>query len=358
MKNITTLFLSFLSLVFLMTSCEKQEFKSDPGTPVFFADVPFFNDVGFDAVAGDDLYYMFASKQEQDDSYIHSGLFGKENTCTDDCAENFAIKFVNQKNSNKQLTVGEYEFYSIPKDGFKHNFSMQSNEANALNWTTWKLGNENFTGHQSVSFDSDNDAINQEAIQLSYNIPNQFLVQFDRPVLPRAVECDVELEIRRIPNLGVVLEVHTSSPFAFVSWSTGESGNRIRPNFETQTYTANIFDGSGCQTQLLIHFKTQNIVKDYAISLNQESVSFATPDNPPKSVIIEYTDGNGDFYTSSVIGQILPFEFVMNSIEEYEINELGLPTWKIEAEFNCILFGENGTTKRIKKGSATFAVSQ
>ena len=84
---------------------------------------------------------------------------------------------------------------------------------------------------------------------------------------------------------------------------------------------------------------------------------FSTPDNASRSVIIEYTDKDGAFYTSSIIGKILPFEFNINSVEDYEINELGEPTWKIDSSFDCILFGENGASKRIDGGKAIFAVS-
>ena len=358
MRNSILNTICFIAVVFAFVSCEKQELIGDPGIPVFTAEVPFQNEETFEVVAGDDLFYMFASHQDIESSVVHSGLFGKEDICEESCAENFAIKIV-QKNTleDNEPEVGKYDFYSIPKDGFKHDFSMASSDEEALDWTTWRIGSQSHSGQRSISFSSDNAAASQESIQLLYDVPGQFIVQLERPVLPKSVDCEVEFKINRVINEGIYLELNTESPFSFVNWSHGEIGNRIFIDFSSQIYTANLFDASGCQTMVIVNFKTQNITQDYALSMHQESYMFSTPDNSDRSVIIEYTDENGEFYTSSIIGQILPFEFNVLDVETYKTNELGEPTWKIDAEFDCILFGENGTTKRIVDGRATFAVS-
>ena len=357
MKKITYTSICFLSLIIVFSSCEKQEFVADAGTPVFMAEVPFLNEDNFEVVAGDELYYMFASHQEIDNSVVHSGLFGKEDICEESCGENFAIKIVNKESTQPSISSGNYEFYSVPKDGFKHNFEMQYSDEEALNWTTWKVRGENHIGLPSISFNSDNDSAPQEGIELLYDVPGQFIVQFERPVTPKSVDCALTFNLTRDVNEGIFLEFSTESPFTFVSWSNGETGQKIKIDFSVQSYSANIFDASGCQTRVIVHFKTKNILKDYSLTLNQESYMFSTPDNGDKSVIIEYTDKEGIFYTTSVLGQILPFEFNIQSVENYETNELGQPTWKIDSTFDCILFGDNGTTKRIIEGKAVFAVA-
>jgi len=352
----TTLYL--FSFILLLSSCEKQELVGDPGTPVFMAEVPFLNEETFEVVAGDELYYMFASHQELDSSTVHGGLFGKEDICEESCAENFAIKLV-QKDflEGEKPSLGKYEYYSIPKDGFKHDFSMSASDEEALNWTTWKLRNQNHTGQPSISFNSNNDSAPKDAIQLLYDVPGQFIAQFERSVLPKPLNCKLEFKLSRVVNEGIYLELNTASPFSFVNWSHGAVGNKILIDFNSQIYSANVYDATGCQTKFIISFKTQNITKDYTVNLNQDSYMFSTPDNSDRSVIIEYTDKNGDFYTSSIIGQILPFEFEIESVEDYKNNTLGEPTWKLNAKFDCILFGENGATKRIVDGKAVFAVS-
>jgi hypothetical protein len=356
MRKFTYTSICFLSLMIVFSSCEKQEFVADQGTPVFMAEVPFVNEEKFEVIAGDELFYMFASHQELENSVVHSGLFGKEEICEEDCVENFAIKIVNKQSVQESLTAGNYEFYSLPKEGFKHNFEMQSSDEEALSWTTWRVQGQNHIGLPSISFNSNNDSAPQEGIELLYDVPGQFIVQFERPISPKSVDCSLTFNIKRIVNEGIFLELSTTSPFTFVTWSTGETNKKIKIDFTSQSYSANIFDASGCQTKVIVHFKTKNILKDYSLTLNQESYMFSTPDNSDRSVIIEYTDKEGVFYTTSVLGQILPFEFNIHSVEDYETNELGQPTWKIDSSFDCILFGDNGTTKRIVDGKAVFAV--
>ena len=357
MRNFTYTNIFIFSLIIGFSSCEKNKFEADLGTPVFMAEIPFINEDDFDVVAGDELYYMYASHQIVDNTVIHSGLFGKEAICEENCAENFAIKIVNRNTAQESLSPGNYEYYSVPKDGFKHNFEMQSSDEEALNWTTWRVGGQNHIGLPGISFDSNNDAAPQENIELLYNVPGQFVVQLERPVSPKSVECALTFKVIRVINQGIFLELSTASPFAFISWSNGESGSKIKIDFKVQSYSANVFDASGCQTKVIVHFKTKNILKDYTLTMKQESFMFSTPNNADRSVIIEYTDKEGEFYTTSVLGQILPFEFNIHSVEDYEINELGLATWKIGAEFDCILFGNNGKTKRIVDGKAVFAVA-
>ena len=353
----TPIYIAAILCILAFTSCEKEEFIGDPGTPVFTAEIPFQNEETLNLVAGDDLYYMFASHQQLELSKIFSGLFGKEDNCEEDCAENFSIRIVEDNTATEgPLPLGKYEYYSIPRDGFKHDFSVHSSDEDAINAATWILGETSETG-PTFSINSLNDSAPQEKMQMIYDVPGQLVARFERPIIPKAVDCNCELKVKRAIGQGLFMEVETNSPFTLVNWSNGTTGKRMLVDFNTQSYSANIFDAHGCQTKLIVFFKTQNIAQDYNIALNQESYMFTIPDNSDRSVIIEYTDAEGVFYTSSIIGQILPFNFEIHSVEAYDNNELGEPTWKIDSSFDCILFGENGKSKRIIDGKAIFAVS-
>lgn len=357
MRNINNVIFPVLCILVMLSSCTQEEFVAEIGQPVFTAEIPFQNEDGFQVNAGDDLYYMFASHQELEEGMVHSGLFGKEEICEEGCNENFGIKLVSRSSEQTEIKKGAYDYYSIPKDGFKHNLSLESSDEQALEYTTWKVRDKNHVGQPSISFNSDNDSAPQESIQLVYDVPGQFIVQFDRPILPKNLDCQLDFSIVRDVNEGLFIELNTANPFTFVSWSNGHVGKKVKVDFETQSYSANVYDGTGCQTEVIVYIKSNNITKDYTLSLHQESYMFSTPDNAEQSVIVEYTDKEGNFFTSSIIGQILPFEFNVVDVENYENNELGQPTWKIQSTFDCILFGDNGTTKRIIDGKATFAVS-
>lgn len=354
MKTRISIILGFFLLV--LTACEKEEFSIDKNQPVFTADIPFVTGDDLSINAGDELYYMYSSHQETETELIYTGLFGKDESCEENCGENFAIKIHQKNGSQAKLETGKYEFFSIPKEGYKHDYTLLTDDEDALEKSTWRVGNQTHFG-ESLSVNFDNDTAPGEGVRLIHDEPGQFVVQFDRLILPNEVECDIELKIERVVNEGIFLEIVTSSPYSFISWSTGEVGKRIEVDFSSQIYTVKVYDGSGCATDIIINFKTQNISDDYSIGFSQNSYGFATPDNADNSVSISYTDSDGVFYTSSIIGQILPFDFDVLEVSDYENNENDEPTWMIKSKFDCILFGDNGKTKRIKDGNAIFAVS-
>ena len=349
--------LLYLLIVFLLiaSSCEKESFLSQEGDPVFVASIPFTkkDSIGFNA--GDDLYYMFASHTIAEEEKIYSGLFGKQDICTDNCAENFSIKFHQKLDQESKLTKGNYQYYSFPRDGYKHNYTLISDDEDSVDNASWRVGDETLTG-DSISIDAENDTEPGDGIRLLYSIPNAFTLQFERSILPMTVDCNITLEISNTAQ-GIQLEVVTDSPFTQVSWSTGVIGNKIVASEDLSIYTARVFAGSGCSTDITIHMANFNLTQDYAIGFNQNSFGFSSPDNPNNAITISYTDENNVFYTSSTVGQILPFRFEVLEISDYELNELGDPTWMIKARFDCILFGENGTSRRIQNGNALFAVS-
>ena len=349
------LYLSIVSLVCLLSSCEKVEFVPIVEEPVFVAGIPFATSDSTGFSAGDDLYYMYASHSEIDDEIVYSGLFGKDESCESGCAENFSIQFHQKASEESRLTEGSYEFYSVPRDGFKHSYTLATNDSNPLENGSWRVGSQTLLG-ESITIDSNNDTAPGDGMRLLYNIPGVLTVQFERQIIPMTVDCDIALQFS-ITNQGVEIEVITSAPFAQVSWSPGQISNSILVNPNILTYTARVFAGSGCTTDIAINIQDLALLDGYNVGFNQTSVGFTTPDNANNSVSISYTNEEGVFYTSSTIGQILPFRFDVSEVSDYEVNELGDPTWKINASFDCILFGENGGTRRIKNGNAIFAVS-
>lgn len=343
----------FIALV--LSSCDKVDFLPIIEEPIFVADIPFTKSDSININAGDDLYYMYASHTVFDDEIVYSGLFGKDESCESGCAENFSIKIHQKINEQERPNEGRYDYYSVPREGYKHNYTLITNDSNPIDNSTWRVGEVSLSG-ETISIDSNNDTAPGDGVRLIYNVPDVISVQFERQILPLVVDCDISLKISNTSQ-GVQLEVVNSSPFSQVSWSTGEIGKSILLNPNITTYTARVFAGSGCTTDIVINIKDFNLIDGFRVGFNQKSFGFETPDNSNNAVSISYTNEEGVFYTSSVIGQILPFSFEILEISDYEINELGDPTWKITAAFDCLLFGEDGSTKRVKNGNATFAVS-
>ena len=100
-----------------------------------------------------------------------------------------------------------------------------------------------------------------------YDVPGQFIARIERPVLPKPVDCTFNLNLKRVVNEGLFLELTTETPYTYVSWSNGSNNNAIKVDFQQQNYTANVFDASGCQTRVIVHVKTKNIEKDYSFTI-------------------------------------------------------------------------------------------
>ena len=345
-----------LGIFIMLSSCEKVEIQGVVEDPVFTATLPIAEEV-LEVVAGDDLYYMYASHFNLKDEIIYKGLFGKDESCEANCAQNFSIEFHQKIDAVGDLQEGLYAYYSIPKDGYKHSFSVIDNASTPIDIddVTWRIGSHQQHG-ESITIDANNDQQQSEDIRLIYDGEDAFKIIFARKIIPTTVSCDFNVNIKPSGTTGLI-EVETESPFAFVSWSTGHVGTTITIDPTIKVYTARVFSGDGCSTDLTVHVKNPQITEQFSLGLNQVSVGFTTPDNANNAVAINYTNEDGVFYTTNILGQILPFRFELVSIEEYDTNELGNPTWKMTAKFDCILFGEDESAIRINGGEATFAVS-
>lgn len=87
-----------------------------------------------------------------------------------------------------------------------------------------------------------------------------------------------------------------------------------------------------------------------------ESVSQVPNPKPFSTIIIDWTDENGDVYTSNNVLQPKNSYFKILSVEDYDLNERGEKTKKIRVNFSCQVY--NGTrTKFINNGEAVVCVS-
>lgn len=93
-------------------------------------------------------------------------------------------------------------------------------------------------------------------------------------------------------------------------------------------------------------------ISNYSI----ESVSQVPNPKPFSTIIIDWTDENGDVYTSNNVLQPKDSYFKILSIEDYDQNERGEKTKKIKVNFSCQVY--NGArTKLISNGEAVVCVS-
>lgn len=345
-----------LLLVTICLSCQKRDFVGEENDPVFTADVSFAGGERVDVVAGDDQYYMYASHIESSQEKVLVGRFGKDETCTSQCLESLTIK-IHQKNGEEDpIEIGNYDYYNVPRNGYKHDYSILTDDPDVLINTSWRVGDQVSLG-ESITVEEENDAQPTDGVRMIYELPGQFIVQFDRSIISTVLDCQMELDIQRSPDGSYTLEVITGSPFAHVKWSTGAIGTKITLDPQKLIYTASVIGGGGCKTDFIIKFHSWDDLVSNRIGMSETSYVFTTPQNPNNAIEVSYTAPNGVRYTSTDVSQILPYEFNIIAVEDYLTNENGEPTIKITADFDCILFGSQGKGWRIDEGRVVFAVS-
>jgi len=117
-----------------------------------------------------------------------------------------------------------------------------------------------------------------------------------------------------------------------------------------------VIDANGAESNFCKNIKT---LGSSALLTNFSNAQIGTTPNPfsLNNVVVNYTDSNGIIYsTLSSFSQIAGNYFKVISVDDYEPNENGLPTKKININFRCTLF--NGSNSIfIDNGAAVIAVA-
>jgi len=94
----------------------------------------------------------------------------------------------------------------------------------------------------------------------------------------------------------------------------------------------------------------------YTYQLDIDSTVIPAPEQLG-TVIIEYTDENGTTYSTALGNQSPARFFTLNALENFEDNEAGEPTRKLEVAFDGVLYDQQGAVFAPLTGEAVIAVS-
>lgn len=158
-----------------------------------------------------------------------------------------------------------------------------------------------------------------------------------------------------------------SAPYSYV-WDFGDSGTKMHVIISSNTTLSlnHTYNPAKSDTVLLgvadsfqdtafyaMFFDTNSSTPRMAYSL---SIPAAVP-NPYlfSNVTINYTDGQGNVYTSNNAAQPLTSSFVVTSVSDYQNNMNNNPTKMLKVAFNCMLY--NGNNIIPASGTAIIAVA-
>ena len=139
------------------------------------------------------------------------------------------------------------------------------------------------------------------------------------------------------------------APYTYL-WSNGDTTDTISENINgpfNAVYCVTITDAQGCADSIC---KQVNANQGSAPSICSAKFSYEKIFEPGTSdtlqlntVFIQYTDETGKVYRSDLNEQPNSSNFIINTVEDYELNENGDKTKKLDVSANCRLFDTNGS---------------
>lgn len=382
----------------ILASCKKVELDPKDGEPVFSA-IAELNGEQHIWQAGVEDYYMFSSYDK--DVYDVYEFIGKLSTSDSSSNETISFRIRDAKTTLEGPTVIEAALNT--SIAFRY-----ANHAEAD--TIWRLEIDTVWGTQldasnsifpniPVMFewqfgDGTSDTINNLAIithqyealpieptTLTVSALNgSCSASLSKMIASNANSCDLGFDLQPVNpssfDSGYWLTAQPSGvpPFLY-QWSNGSNANAVvlfDSLIQSNSASVTVTDGVGCTTSGSVSSSfipgsipplcvaafdfspfsidtTVTIVLDTIIK--DDSLQFS-------NVIVEYADNNGIQYSSFNEESQPSFSFFkLNNISDYDNNENGEKTKKLDISFACRVWNELGSFIDIKDGKAIIAVA-
>lgn len=369
----------FCCLAVCFTQCSQPNDVDFPlpseGEPVFMvrADI---DGRAIDLAAGLNDYYMFTSFGRDAQNVLTFVGDLKQESCPDICAEQLRIEIrdrvVSEEGIPSELLVLEEDIlFSQPPllpsvESYRTSFYAEAVNANSSPFVyVWSFGDDTFSTEQNPIHHYD--IPGEYEVELM-TIDGDSCVSTQKQVIHLEQldeNCSVSISADFVQNNQIQLTAEAGGELSnnLYIWSQDSSvleGATIFPNgsglFCVQLIDDNSCSSSSCASVLQIgafsNFCTTSF--SYEIETIEESVVADTLQLSTITVI--YTDTNGQEYRSD-LGQQEAAIFDIYNIEDYDLNENGEKTKRIDFDLACSLYSENGAVLELKEGTFTFALA-
>lgn len=360
------IFWHILILSVLLSSCRKKDFPETVPDPQ--GDFHFSGTIAGAPVslkAGLENYYMYSSH-----ALDHNGLYSftadlKPSGCTG-CKNSLRVTINNYRYASlneavkidsaiapKYYTIQGAPYYAVQ---FRSHFNKQAASY------FWDFGDKssssqadpvhiyNTPGNYSVSL-----RIN------SSNGCQQFISNIEKIRYP-AVGPRIAVASGSADSMSFTGATSGSSAYRYM-WHFGDGDTSSIPNPShkykiagTYPVSLRLIDAQLDTTYARYNVATKTDPMPCLTNYSIESVTRVGNPLPFSNIIIDWTDENGEVYTSNNMLQPEASRFKILSVEDYEPNERGEKTKKIRVSFTCHVY--NGSrAKLIENGEAVLAVS-
>lgn len=388
-------FYNSLIVIALLASCKKIDIQPTEGDPVFTAAAE-LNGTPHEWQAGVEDYYLYTA-WEKDAANVHvfTGRFAQTTGC---CGETLTFHIWDfqqlaqgnpaiDESLNPDLDFG-FVFYetadtslTISSDtiGWAVNFDASSSSIPFGNGEyTWDFGDGNTiqTQNPDIAHIYDSTWFAQTVpVKLTVKSSNQstYLGSLTRnlflgPQSQTADPCNVFLAVSN-PSFPEITATATGQPPFSYLWSTGETSQTVVADSNFIALFVTVTDAQGCSVSAEVNsfYSPGTVPPIYIAQFDYSLTPVVVPDTvvqvfPADSlffskVVIEYTDTNGELFSSAFRQQEAAAYFDILSVEDYDVNENGEKTKKLALRFDCRLWDAAGNPIDLKAGQAVIAVA-
>lgn len=367
--NLSLRLCAFASL--LLSSCHKPD---DPPAnepdPVFFVNGTMDN-VPLEINAGKNDYYMYSSYLlDSNEVFSFSGEF-RQTSCAD-CPNALKISFSNYIADATPLSAinsasfpVSYLPFSVP-GGVPATYSVHfiplTSGGQPLSYL-WDFGDGTTSTDASPTHVYINTAIYQVGLTVNYASGCSSNISNPMNCGVTSLSCDAGFILSAVDTTTVSL---TSNPGGTAPWTYDWDFGDGSPHDNTANPT-HTFANAGVYQVCLTTVSSDSCTNTRCLNVATEnpgtcSIRYSsvvnTIDNPfnLSTVVVEWTDASGNLYTSDNSSQPPSSYFKINSVTDYDNNENGEKTKKLNISLNCVLYNGSNTIN-LTNAEAVIAVA-
>lgn len=348
--------------------------KPDDPTPVDTTPVFFITGIlggPLEINAGQNGYYMYSSYAlDTNDVFSFSGEF-KKTDCTD-CRNTLKISFNNYKaDAVPSSAIDAASFpvsylpYAIPGGvpaTYSVKFTPLTSGGQPLSYL-WDFGDGTTSTEASPTHVYTNTAIYEVGLTVNYASGCSSNISNPLNCGVTSLSCDAGFILSDVDTTSVTLTSNPggSGPWTY-DWDFGDATPHDNTANPTHTFaSAGVYQvcltttsSDSCTNTRCLNVSTEN-PGTCSIRYSTNVTAITNPFNL-SNVVVEWTDLNGNYFTSDNSAQPTSSYFKINSVEDYDNNENGQKTKKLNLSISCVLYSGT-TTINLTNAEAVIAVA-
>ena len=386
---LTYLVLILITLVF--HSCSKEVLTSDEiGTPIFYLNVNINGQI-FDEQAGNNDYYMYTSYEVDEANTLK--LIGslKQVNASESCPRTFTFEIRHSNNetpteigsTDDVLDLGAYEYYSktSPFDSTKYTYTFTNKSFfvgdSPFYWWDFENNFEDNTAEESPTVVVYSPIVGSVALEIYENDNNQNLLTKNIKSFAGNDPCQLSLTHNNDTENPIFTAIPSGGDENYTyHWEIFDEESPTLHISEQDLSSATNFcvivtDETDCSVQATSSANACLHVAppappstdfsyyhaDFDFTIEEEFIP--DPNFDPiqvATIAIEYIDENGTIYRSDVQPQGIDGNNVFQiwEYEDFDLNENDEKTKRLELNFACDLFNEDGSSSIRLSGGRGF----